>query len=198
MAVAFQYSIRYLQMQNKIAKTFKLAAIGLIFLFGLTTAQAAIMPTPDHSFGTLVSGTHSASTFLPDTDPNVRWFEFALSATSFVDLDTLGSFADTVLALYNDGGTLIGQNDDCPSLPTLTSCLTFASLGIGTYLAGVTNFPGIFFDDWILLASDAGDEDITLNVTVSPLSPVPATLWLFGTALVGLVGFGKRKASTAV
>jgi hypothetical protein len=28
--------------------------------------------------------------------------------------------------------------------------------------------------------------------------PVPAAIWLFGTALIGLVGFGKRKSKVAV
>jgi len=27
--------------------------------------------------------------------------------------------------------------------------------------------------------------------------PIPAAIWLFGTALIGLVGFGKRKASVS-
>jgi hypothetical protein len=167
--------------------------ISLTFLFGVTTVQATMMPTPDHSFGTLVSGTHSASMSLSDTDPNVLWFEFALSATSFADLDTLGSFADTVLALYNDAGTVLGQNDDCGSV--LTSCLTFPSLGIGTYLAGVTNYPGVFKNDWLVISSDSGDNEITLNITITPLNPIsePATVWLFGTALIGLVGFSKRR-----
>ncbi len=35
------------------------------------------------------------------------------------------------------------------------------------------------------------------NVAVSAV-PVPAAIWLFGTALVGLVGFGKRKSKAAV
>lgn len=40
-------------------------------------------------------------------------------------------------------------------------------------------------------------EDSTTFGT-SPISPVPvpAALWLFGTALIGLIGFGKRKAKT--
>jgi hypothetical protein len=35
--------------------------------------------------------------------------------------------------------------------------------------------------------------------TIAPISPVPipAAIWLFGTALIGLVGFGKRKARIA-
>jgi hypothetical protein len=41
--------------------------------------------------------------------------------------------------------------------------------------------------DWVRL--EAG------TTAVSPV-PVPAALWLFGTALIGLVGFGKRRKTT--
>jgi len=34
----------------------------------------------------------------------------------------------------------------------------------------------------------------TLGISLSPI-PVPAAVWLFGSALVGLVGFGRRKVS---
>jgi len=36
-----------------------------------------------------------------------------------------------------------------------------------------------------------------LYTSVNPV-PVPAAVWLFGTALVGLVGFGKRKSREIV
>jgi hypothetical protein len=47
--------------------------------------------------------------------------------------------------------------------------------------------------DWIRIHDDSstfGDEPISAV-------PVPAALWLFGTALIGLIGFGKRKARVA-
>jgi hypothetical protein len=37
-------------------------------------------------------------------------------------------------------------------------------------------------------------DDLSLNGLTSPSAvPVPAAVWLFGTALIGLVGFGKRR-----
>jgi hypothetical protein len=39
--------------------------------------------------------------------------------------------------------------------------------------------------------SSVGIDDVTYG-GVSPVS-VPAAVWLFGTALIGLVGFGKRR-----
>jgi hypothetical protein len=38
-------------------------------------------------------------------------------------------------------------------------------------------------------------QDLDLRFRVTPLStvPVPAAVWLFGTALIGLAGFSKRR-----
>jgi len=57
-----------------------------------------------------------------------------------------------------------------------------AGLGIGNQLSVnmVVAQPG----DWI-------------RVVTASAVPVPAAVWLFGTALVGLIGFGKRKASVS-
>ncbi len=49
---------------------------------------------------------------------------------------------------------------------------------------------------WLKNIDLTGRSNITyLNWTPSPVSavPVPAAVWLFGTALVGLIGFGKRR-----
>jgi hypothetical protein len=40
-------------------------------------------------------------------------------------------------------------------------------------------------------------DDLTYGVTLPSAVPVPAAVWLFGTALIGLVGFGKRKSKVA-
>ena len=52
--------------------------------------------------------------------------------------------------------------------------------------------------DGAFVSNPAGN-NIATNVGspgyVNPV-PVPAAIWLFGTALIGLVGFGKRKKTT--
>lgn len=179
-------------MRNKIAKSIKLSAFGLTFLFAMGSAQAA--PLLDHDFGLLTPGTKSQSLSLPDDDPNVRWFGFALDATSFVDLNTVNSNADTELGLYDNTGLLLGDNDDCDAI-VLTSCLTFSSLDAGDYFAAVINFNGIFDDiDFAVTTFELGSPLVTLNVTARALNPVPvpATIWLFGTALLGFVGMSRR------
>ncbi len=53
-------------------------------------------------------------------------------------------------------------------------------------------------------AGTSGEPDPQMNLsfllvanTLSPV-PVPAAIWLFGTALIGLVGYGKRKSKVPV
>jgi len=59
----------------------------------------------------------------------------------------------------------------------------------------------LFFNSYIhavpasnSIATAAGFVDLTITgeVVVNPV-PIPAAIWLFGTALIGLVGFGKRR-----
>jgi len=196
-------------MEYKMSRSLKPVAAGLILLITMGTAQAAPMPTPDFSFGTLGPGTQSASAFLPGSSPNVRWFEFMLDATSFVDLSTSDPNStgpedslDTELALYaasgTDNGKLLGENDDCAS-GVLTSCLSFANLGAGTYLAAIVDWPGIFADEWEVSTSNSSDAEVVLDVTVRQLSavPVPAAIWLFGSALIGFVGMSRKTSVRA-
>jgi hypothetical protein len=196
-------------------------AATIVLLFSAQGAQAALMPTPDVSFGLLDNQTENSSADLPDSHPNIIWFEFELGSTQNVTLDTYGSSLsarkdilgvndlpanDTILGLYDSTGSLLDQNDDCGF--DFESCLDFIgpdALGAGIYLAGVANtfYPYEFVDMW---GTDIGDDtgagppfnvgggQIQFNITVSSVSavPVPAAFWLFGTALIGFVGMSRR------
>ncbi len=181
-------------------RVFKAIVISVAMLFCAQGVQAATMPSPDQSFGILTSGDHSLSQALPNGDPNVLWFEFILSSASLVNLTTAGSPPgtpekpnDTEIALYAFSGTLLGENDDC-NPGTVTSCLQFPSLDAGTYLAAVSAWDATFADMWEVPSSGASDQVVTLTVTARALSPVPvpAAVWLFGTALIGFVGMSRR------
>ena len=63
--------------------------------------------------------------------------------------------------------------------------LASALLGIRLIHENDANFSNL--DDW---ASEIAFDDVQLSVSAVP---VPAAAWLFGTALIGLVGFGKRR-----
>jgi hypothetical protein len=197
-------------MKTTIVSSFKLAA-GLAFLIATSQAHASVSPPPDiidFDFGALSSGVYTKSLPTPDRDPSVLWFQFELNADSLVNITTLGSTDpqpedpnddefDTVLALYDDAGALLGQNDDCGSGGTRTSCLQFPSLAAGDYIAGVTGYPGSFLPDWMLSnAPFTGGKDVVFELTVRELPvsavPVPAAIWLFGSALIGFVGMSRR------
>ena len=190
--------------------------VTIALLFAAQSAQAATMPDADVPFGILApGGPYTGTTDLPDDSPNVAWFQFALSgAAANVTLDTFGSgVQDTILALYDPDGTLLGQNDDCPPVGGSTqSCLVFSALQPASYLVGVVEYNAWFelssgslfelefIDMWMLNdgnESKLGSESVTLNIQVEAVSPtvvpVPAALWLFGTALAGFIGFSRRK-----
>ncbi len=177
-----------------------------LLLFAAQAAQAATMPTisDPNKFGIIGQGSYTKNDDLPDSDPNIVWFSFNLDDTYKVDLDTFGSSPNpaadvkfTILALYDDGGTLLGQNDDCVPGSVFRSCLSFSSLATGMYIAGImeyydSSFP--FVDGWMLGPDNetgAGSNNVFLNINVSPV-PVPAAVWLFGSALLGFVGMSRR------
>ena len=190
-------------------QTLKLAIAGLMLCVAATGAKAAPMdptspnaPTPDYDFGTLVAGVNSITGFQPDREPNVSWFQFILNIDSPVEIDTFGSAFDTWIGLYDDSGQLYGDNDDCPIGGTLLSCLNF-DLPADTYFVGVSQFGTNpitqFLPDFEVIRPGLDDERIVLNVSASALSavPVPAAVWLFGSAMIGLVGMARKRSARA-
>ena len=174
--------------------------VTIALLFSMQSTQAAaIKPVADGNFGLLTFGgsPYSDEIEIPKTiDPRVIWYQFELGDAANVTLDTNDSQStDTILALYNDDvdGTLYDQNDDCGS--EVWSCLTASNLEIGTYLVGVTfyeNNRSPFLDGWTLPANTGTfNRYAELNISISPV-PVPAAVWLFGTALIGFIGMSRR------
>lgn len=78
----------------------------------------------------------------------------------------------------------------------MTEALTnyFLNAGIYTILVGGASAP-LFDTDGITLLND-GTYGVVASFMATPAVqpvPVPGAVWLFGSALVGLVGFGRRK-----
>ena len=64
-------------------------------------------------------------------------------------------------------------------------------IGTETFLSVVTNVKALYIemDATVCCAIEAGIDNVR---TLNPV-PIPAAAWLFGTALIGLVGFSKRR-----
>ena len=190
-------------------------ATALTMLFCASAAHAVLAPDPHVDLGVLAPGSHSATIELPDDDPNILWFGFELTSTASVGMHTFDSeLGDTVLALFDMSGNLLGQNDDCDVVPDpaneYQSCLFFADLGAAVYRVGIVewtmggrpNYDYIAFTNpWAVTeTTDYGDDDVTLSLQVessfslqgSASIPSPATTLLFAAGIAGM-GYSRRR-----
>ena len=53
--------------------------------------------------------------------------------------------------------------------------------------------PGFSYNSFLGASSGSVSHDFAFAISGVSTVPVPAAVWLFGTALIGLIGFGKRK-----
>jgi len=156
-----------------------------------------------------VCGSANASTVFMATDGSVNFFNINLAAGS-----TLAMFDD------NDDGTFANDHLEIP----LPSAVDIAPDGSGGFSATSTASPNnaitLTTAPWYVLAvsNDGGTTwmgdsfaacgSVSQSCTISfsdgtilsvdsavALVPVPAAVWLFGSGLVGLTGFAKRKAA---
>ncbi len=101
---------------------------------------------------------------------------------------------DTWLQLFDtDGVTLLAENDDAQHdgpgdlvLWTLNSFINYTISNPGTYYIAVGEYDG----DADSIGSLITDGEYTLHVSAVP---IPAAVWLFGSGLLGLIGFSRRK-----
>jgi hypothetical protein len=135
----------------------------------------------------LVGETPSVASFrFREPDNFVGPTDFGLDLQTFADSgsggNADGSIEGDIFGLFFDSKQLVvpgGYVQGTALSGTSTyNGLTFAALGmnVGSYT-------------WSWGSGNTADS-LTLNVGAVP---VPAAVWLFGTALVGLVGFSKRK-----
>ncbi|MFA9419441.1 MAG: VPLPA-CTERM sorting domain-containing protein [Gammaproteobacteria bacterium] len=115
-----------------------------------------------------------------------------------IDFDFLGynggtagtayEFDDSVLGINGFELTYLGSNIDFEAL-TWEITENFTDITLSDLIFG-TNMIGI---DWSGITVNEGD---FIRMEVVNAVPVPAAIWLFGTALMGLVGFSRRKRSS--
>jgi hypothetical protein len=89
-----------------------------------------------------------------------------------------------------NGSRWIGYFDEtsAPSCPTLCPDGWLAQTVLGGGLNDVSTIGGTGFQGNVITWGPGA----WVNSTLNPV-PVPAAVWLFGTALIGLVGFSKRR-----
>ena len=89
-------------------------------------------------------------------------------------------------------GVSVGCNN-CSSPPDLTDSRTFAGLASmqgSAYMSAFASSNGGGFQSF----ASASIDGVTTLFTLSPSAvPIPAAVWLFGSGLLGLRGFARRK-----
>jgi hypothetical protein len=146
----------------------------------------------------LSTGIHAqASGVGPDAVISVGPTDFSLdrynTPTNFAGPTSFGSGTAITTSTAGTGDyTALWFNDDPQNLYLPSGYVTGAALaGTATYVsatfAGLGLTSGTYEWTW---GSDASADSLTLNVSSVPL---PAAAWLFGSALLGLVGVAKRK-----
>jgi len=115
---------------------------------------------------------------------------------------TFGDIYDNMLdnTLDNTNSVPAGLEDDVAFALGWDFSLADGQIATIMLMLGITD-PGIFYlkhtDTEVGPNFDLTESvyySSTLEISLSPI-PVPATVWLFGSALIGLVGFGRRKVT---
>jgi hypothetical protein len=159
-----------------------------------------------------------------DHDNDFRTFNFTVDSTSDVTIRTWsnaggtnsdgvlipsGGF-DPLLVLFDSTGTWITWNDDIDGFNGLYDSLISWELDAGNYIVALAQFGTDLTQSptlaEIVWSTDSEDFDgltsfYALDINVTPLQapsavPVPAAVWLFGSAFMGLLGM-RKKSHTA-
>ncbi len=130
---------------------------------------------------------------LPNEDELLDLAVEALLIHVFIDVEGVGNF-DSVPTLTR-GCTLQGA---CGVLTP------YSYVGTTLFFALTLNYPIIgdqviytSFDDIASTPTNTFGNLVYAKWTRVSAVPIPAAIWLFGTALIGLVGFGKRRAAVS-
>jgi hypothetical protein len=90
--------------------------------------------------------------------------------------------------------TYLAHANDFAAGDTETLNSFFLQAGIYSLVVGGASEPAFDIDGTTLL--NGGTYGVVANLSVQPV-PVPGAVWLFGSAIAGLIGFGRRKSIAA-
>jgi len=150
----------------------------------------------------LYSGCDDSSDFSFTTEEAAANAAQSLLDQVFIDDNTVGQLFDTVGGLVNGCANVINPSECwtltpyAPVIPggaliyTAVNC-TAAGCTLGTDSILKQTSTNINFDTTTNEFSDRFNYAVWSPAT--NLVPIPAAVWLFGTALIGLAGFSKRK-----
>ena len=142
----------------------------------------AILTYDDVNLTASISGTVNQSTAVDQTSPVDTAILYTISGIT----DAGGGFFTATGGSGDVGGlALTGKQ----AMTGAASGLAFLFLNDGHRLPGNTGIVGRGWLDF------AGTNDFLFTATPNPV-PVPAAVWLFGTALFGMFGFSRRRKST--
>jgi hypothetical protein len=171
----------------------------IVFVYGFTTRGQAATYNFDFDGNLTYHNDIAFHDFTLHTDAtNVRiWTDSYWNGVNF----------DPVLALWTASGDLIDENDDNPFVhPSQTyadSGIALASLSAGNYRLSIAVFDNFatgpfsftYDDDLPILLSDwgylGGYYHVNFEGTVTVI-PVPATLLLLGSGVLGLLGLRRK------
>jgi len=150
-------------------------------------------PDGNHVFGVMAGFTGAALLFNLNTEYEFEYMgkeagdtnTFAFASGSYSSFDTSSSLiGDDIVVATADLMSWVFDGNNSDSATDPSPHIFMAALGDYVWLG---------FDD--REGGHVDYDDLVVRVSaVSPV-PVPAAIWLFGTALVGLVGFSKRKVA---
>ena len=123
-------------------------------------------------------------------DSEADFYSFEVDAGTTVSITALTPFGpeentDPVLGLFDSSNVELAVDDDALN-SGYDSFISYHFTDAGTYVIAISGYDDFDFN------GTGGDTDFIYSVEISSV-PVPAAVWFFGSALIGLVGLGRRK-----
>jgi len=123
------------------------------------------------------------------------FYSFIADANNRINITVLTPFGpenetDPVLGLFNSEGELLVTDDDSHVAFGLDSYISYFISETNIYTIAISGYDDYNFDG----IGDLGpiDTDFLYTIDITAV-PVPATAWLFGSALISLVGGFRQK-----